>query len=177
MTCPTPSALANHIRYKHLVEKPFKCELCEYAGKTQHDVKAHLKVHYEEVELACTEPGCTFRCRAQQTMKKHFLKAAISKTVLVYRSAVSLILSTLRMRVEADVFTESLSDAPEHRVGVLLPPVRQAVQPWRLPHQTPHQAAPVQLAQWSLPLPVQQRRDHRGVQGRLSHIDTSLFLS
>ena len=42
MTCPTPSALANHIRYKHLVEKPFKCELCKYAGKTQHDVKAHL---------------------------------------------------------------------------------------------------------------------------------------
>ena len=89
MTCPTPSALANHIRYKHLVEKPFKCELCEYAGKTQHDVKAHLKVHYEEVELACTEPGCPFRCRAQQTMKKHFLKAAISKNVLVFRSVFS----------------------------------------------------------------------------------------
>eukprot|EP00092_Neocalanus_flemingeri_P017290 GFUD01018700.1.p1 GENE.GFUD01018700.1~~GFUD01018700.1.p1 ORF type:complete len:622 (-),score=135.52 GFUD01018700.1:151-2016(-) len=74
MTCPTPSSLSNHMRYKHVKEKPFSCEFCDYKGKTQHDVKGHMRVHYEEVELNCTESGCSFSCRAQSTMKLHFMK-------------------------------------------------------------------------------------------------------
>jgi len=74
MTCPTPSSLSNHLRYKHMKDKPFACEFCDYKGKTQHDVKGHMRVHYEEVELSCTEPGCSFSCRSQSTMKLHFLK-------------------------------------------------------------------------------------------------------
>lgn len=30
MTCPTPSSLSVHIRYRHLTSKPFKCRFCEY---------------------------------------------------------------------------------------------------------------------------------------------------
>ena len=74
MTCPTPSSLSNHMRYKHMKDKPFSCEFCNYKGKTQHDVKGHMRIHYEEVELNCTETGCTFSCRAQSTMKSHFMK-------------------------------------------------------------------------------------------------------
>ena len=74
MTCPTPSSLKSHVRYKHLTEKPYKCEFCDYTGKTQHDVKGHLKVHYAEVELKCGEEGCDYKCRAQATLKKHFLR-------------------------------------------------------------------------------------------------------
>jgi predicted RNA-binding Zn-ribbon protein involved in translation (DUF1610 family) len=42
MTCPTPSALANHVRYRHATEKPFPCSRCEYRGKTLHDLKVGL---------------------------------------------------------------------------------------------------------------------------------------
>ena len=75
MTCPTPSSLRSHMRYKHVTDKPYKCEFCDYTGKTQHDVKGHMKVHYEDVELKCGEEGCEYRCRAQATLKKHFLRS------------------------------------------------------------------------------------------------------
>jgi hypothetical protein len=30
-TCPSPSGLIMHIRYKHLANKPFKCNVCAFA--------------------------------------------------------------------------------------------------------------------------------------------------
>lgn len=30
MTCPTPHTLSHHIRHRHLDEKPFSCEYCDY---------------------------------------------------------------------------------------------------------------------------------------------------
>ena len=75
MTCPTPSSLRSHMRYKHLTEKPFKCEFCDYAGKTQHDVKGHEKVHLLKQELKCGEEGCEYKCRSQASLKKHFLRS------------------------------------------------------------------------------------------------------
>ena len=30
MTCPSPSALRQHVRYRHSEEKPFKCGHCEF---------------------------------------------------------------------------------------------------------------------------------------------------
>lgn len=30
MTCPNPSALKHHIRYKHSSERPYACEFCDY---------------------------------------------------------------------------------------------------------------------------------------------------
>lgn len=30
MTCATPHDLSNHIRHRHLDEKPFSCEYCDY---------------------------------------------------------------------------------------------------------------------------------------------------
>ena len=74
MTCPTPSSLNNHIRYKHIDEKPFACDLCEYKGKTPGDLKGHIRIHYTEEALKCTEAGCDFTCRAQSTLKSHYLK-------------------------------------------------------------------------------------------------------
>ena len=74
MTCPSPSSLNNHIRYKHTDNKPFPCDLCDYRGKTPSDVKGHIQVHYAEVELKCTELECDFSCRSQSTMKMHYLR-------------------------------------------------------------------------------------------------------
>jgi len=74
MTCPTPSSRNNHIRYKHMDDKPFSCDLCDYKGKTPADLKGHIRVHYAEEELKCSESGCDFTCRAQATLKSHYLK-------------------------------------------------------------------------------------------------------
>jgi len=74
MTCPSPSSLNNHIKYKHMDEKPFSCDFCDYRGKTPFDVKGHIRVHYAEIDLKCTEADCEFTCRAQSTMKMHYLK-------------------------------------------------------------------------------------------------------
>ena len=71
MTCPTPSTLTSHIKYRHTTEKPFSCEFCEYRGKTPADIKSHLRVHYNEVKLNCPEEGCDFSCRAKITLKQH----------------------------------------------------------------------------------------------------------
>lgn len=30
MTCPSPSALRNHIKFRHSNEKPYSCDCCEY---------------------------------------------------------------------------------------------------------------------------------------------------
>merc|ERR1712126_117907 len=74
MTCPSPSSLNNHIKYKHMDEKPYSCDFCDYKGKTPFDVKGHIRVHYAEIDLKCTEADCEFTCRALSTMKMHFLK-------------------------------------------------------------------------------------------------------
>jgi len=71
MTCTSPSTLTNHIRYRHTEAKPFSCEFCDYRGKTQADIKSHLRVHYNEVEIRCPEEDCKFVCRSKITMKQH----------------------------------------------------------------------------------------------------------
>lgn len=30
MTCPLPSSLRNHMRFRHSEERPFKCDNCDY---------------------------------------------------------------------------------------------------------------------------------------------------
>jgi len=74
MTCPTPSALNNHVRYRHTEVKPYPCDYCDYRGKSTSDVKSHLRTHYDEIECRCTFPGCTFTCRAQATLKNHIVR-------------------------------------------------------------------------------------------------------
>jgi len=71
MTCTSPSTLANHVRYRHSNQKPFACEFCDYRGKTAADIKSHVRIHYNEVELSCTEEDCQFTCRSKVTMKQH----------------------------------------------------------------------------------------------------------
>ncbi|XP_078055112.1 histone H4 transcription factor isoform X3 [Mustelus asterias] len=52
MTCPAPSALRNHIKFRHSDEKPFRCEYCEYRYKEHEDGYMRLQlVRYESVEL------------------------------------------------------------------------------------------------------------------------------
>ena len=74
MTCATPSTLTSHIRYRHTTARPWQCELCTYRGKTQQDIKSHVRIHYNLAQLHCPEPGCQYSCRSKLTMKNHQVK-------------------------------------------------------------------------------------------------------
>lgn len=51
MTCPSPSGLTAHIRYKHLDFKPFKCHTCDYAWvHTEHN-PADISVQSHQVRF------------------------------------------------------------------------------------------------------------------------------
>lgn len=59
MSCPTPSTLTSHIKYRHTTEKPFSCEFCSYRGKTMADIKSHLRVHYNDVRVSVRRKAVT----------------------------------------------------------------------------------------------------------------------
>ncbi|XP_044268705.1 histone H4 transcription factor-like isoform X2 [Tribolium madens] len=73
MTCPKPSILAKHIRYKHLSEKPYKCNHCDYACVSKHNLDFHLKTHDPDSQLKCTD--CDFECRSSFGLDRHYQKA------------------------------------------------------------------------------------------------------
>ncbi|XP_066993920.2 histone H4 transcription factor isoform X2 [Anabrus simplex] len=72
MTCPTPSSLSVHIRYRHLDSKPFKCGYCEFMAKTQYDMKQHLNTHIAEPLYHCNAEDCDYSCRSLYGISKHF---------------------------------------------------------------------------------------------------------
>ncbi|KAF5282742.1 hypothetical protein FQR65_LT02739 [Abscondita terminalis] len=70
MTCPKPSALATHIRYRHLEERPLKCNICDYRCISKQGLQSHLITHCSEKLIACEE--CDFRCRSMYGLDKHY---------------------------------------------------------------------------------------------------------
>ncbi|KYB27345.1 Histone H4 transcription factor-like Protein [Tribolium castaneum] len=73
MTCPKPSILAKHIRYKHLSERPFKCNYCDYECVSKHNLDFHVKTHDPESEYKCSD--CGYECRSQFGLDRHYQKA------------------------------------------------------------------------------------------------------
>ncbi|XP_068187446.1 histone H4 transcription factor [Antennarius striatus] len=71
MTCPSPSSLRNHIKFRHSNEKPYSCEYCEYRCKNMIDLRKHLDTHSSDPAFHCDVPGCSFTSRALGTMKLH----------------------------------------------------------------------------------------------------------
>lgn len=69
MTCTRPAALARHIRHRHMNERPYKCNLCEYASCSKQNLETHLITHCSEKLMACDE--CSFRCRSMASLDKH----------------------------------------------------------------------------------------------------------
>lgn len=70
MTCSSASALATHIRYRHLKDKPFKCVECEYRCVRESDLNQHVQlVHTKEVHR-CEEPGCNYTVRTYQSLRR-----------------------------------------------------------------------------------------------------------
>ncbi|KAM6312438.1 histone H4 transcription factor [Podargus strigoides] len=74
MTCPLPSSLRNHIRFRHSEERPFKCDYCDYGCKNLIDLRKHLDTHSKEPAYRCEFEGCSFAARSLYSIKLHCRK-------------------------------------------------------------------------------------------------------
>lgn len=72
MTCPTPSGLKSHLRYRHTNDKPFKCQHCEHSCKTSADLRKHMESHTMEVPFQCHFPNCDYGARTYSSLSNHF---------------------------------------------------------------------------------------------------------
>ncbi|XP_028930413.1 histone H4 transcription factor isoform X2 [Ornithorhynchus anatinus] len=74
MTCPLPSSLRNHIRFRHSDDRPFKCDYCDYSCKNLIDLRKHLDTHSKEPAYRCEFEGCDFSARSLCSIKSHHRK-------------------------------------------------------------------------------------------------------
>ncbi|XP_042738505.1 histone H4 transcription factor [Lagopus leucura] len=74
MTCPLPSSLRNHIRFRHSEERPFKCDYCDYRCKNLIDLRKHLDTHSKEPAYRCEFEACSFTARSLCSIKLHYRK-------------------------------------------------------------------------------------------------------
>ncbi|KAJ8958907.1 hypothetical protein NQ318_019675 [Aromia moschata] len=73
MTCPKPSILAKHIRFKHVKFKPYKCTHCPKAFIDKQNLDTHLKTHSSVKSMKCEQ--CDFRCRTKIGLDNHYIRA------------------------------------------------------------------------------------------------------
>ena len=77
MTCPVPSALAQHMAYRHFQVKSFGCDYegCQYRAKTNADLRNHMRSHLPEDShdafYHCEEVDCEFKAKSKATVKQH----------------------------------------------------------------------------------------------------------
>nr|KAF6324600.1 histone H4 transcription factor [Myotis myotis] len=74
MTCPLPSSLRNHMRFRHSEDRPFKCDCCDYSCKNLIDLRKHLDTHSKEPAYRCDFENCNFSARALCSVKSHYRK-------------------------------------------------------------------------------------------------------
>ncbi|RXM94029.1 Histone H4 transcription factor [Acipenser ruthenus] len=74
MTCPSPSSLRNHIKFRHSNEKPYRCEYCEYSCKNLIDLRKHLDTHSTVPAYSCEFTDCGFTARSLYSIKSHYKK-------------------------------------------------------------------------------------------------------
>ncbi|XP_066495450.1 histone H4 transcription factor isoform X1 [Tiliqua scincoides] len=74
MTCPLPSSLRNHIRFRHSEERPFKCNYCDHSCKNLIDLRKHLDTHSKEPAYRCEFEACSFSARSLCSIKLHYKK-------------------------------------------------------------------------------------------------------
>ncbi|XP_047548794.1 histone H4 transcription factor isoform X2 [Lutra lutra] len=74
MTCPLPSSLRNHMRFRHSEDRPFKCDCCDYSCKNLIDLRKHLDTHSKEPAYRCDFENCSFSARSLCSIKSHYRK-------------------------------------------------------------------------------------------------------
>ncbi|XP_055539638.1 uncharacterized protein LOC129726684 isoform X1 [Wyeomyia smithii] len=71
MMWPSRKALAYHIRYRHVEEKPFKCLVCSHRAVTARDLRIHASIHETDHLKRCKEAGCTAAYKSEISLRKH----------------------------------------------------------------------------------------------------------
>ncbi|XP_021573348.1 histone H4 transcription factor isoform X6 [Carlito syrichta] len=74
MTCPLPSSLRNHMRFRHSEDRPFKCDCCDYSCKNLIDLQKHMDTHSKEPAYRCDFENCSFSARSLCSVKSHYRK-------------------------------------------------------------------------------------------------------
>lgn len=69
MTCPSPSALAKHIRQRHIAVKPFQCRSCAFQTALKKDLERHIMTQHEQHVYACEEFDCDFETPSYYMMR------------------------------------------------------------------------------------------------------------
>ncbi|XP_064644428.1 uncharacterized protein LOC135498163 isoform X2 [Lineus longissimus] len=72
MTCPNPSTLNAHIKYRHSDEKPYECERCQHKTKSAGDLRRHMEVHNEKKMFKCEFPGCDYSHKTFHGVSYHY---------------------------------------------------------------------------------------------------------
>lgn len=85
MSCPSPSALANHCRYKHSEAKPYRCDLCPYKAKSVGDLNAHEERIHEGITNHCPYPNCKYKSKSQSNVRVHVQKVHDGASGQLYR--------------------------------------------------------------------------------------------
>ncbi|XP_071957799.1 histone H4 transcription factor-like [Antedon mediterranea] len=71
MTCPAPSGVLKHIRWRHSNEKPFPCQYCDLSFKTMSALRYHLDCHNQQPIYECCFEVCKFRSTTLSTLQSH----------------------------------------------------------------------------------------------------------
>ncbi|KAK0074127.1 hypothetical protein PV325_008739 [Microctonus aethiopoides] len=65
------ASLAKHIRYRHVPVRPFHCQLCSHATKSQQDLDSHMTVHTNGPNFFCNNEGCSYTCKNAYVLDRH----------------------------------------------------------------------------------------------------------
>ncbi|XP_030746407.1 histone H4 transcription factor-like [Sitophilus oryzae] len=71
MTCPKPSMLAKHYRYKHMDIRSFACSFCDKKFVAKCNLNTHLLTHQEK-PFKCDQ--CEFGCKSKIGLTNHMIK-------------------------------------------------------------------------------------------------------
>ncbi|KAJ7401622.1 CCCTC-binding factor like protein [Pitangus sulphuratus] len=67
----TRGELSRHRRYKHTLEKPFKCTICEYCSVEASKMRRHVRSHTGERPYPCDL--CSYASKDAYKLKRHML--------------------------------------------------------------------------------------------------------
>ncbi|KAH0539269.1 histone H4 transcription factor [Cotesia glomerata] len=71
MSCESPASLAKHVRYRHVSTRPFRCQLCTHAAKSEQDLDSHMTVHTNGPNFYCNNEGCSYTCKNAYVLDRH----------------------------------------------------------------------------------------------------------
>ncbi|XP_055845881.1 histone H4 transcription factor [Episyrphus balteatus] len=74
MTCNSSNALATHIRYRHLKDRPIRCPDCDYSCVTKSDLAKHKRHIHIKCTQRCGEAGCSYTVKSYHSLRKHYLE-------------------------------------------------------------------------------------------------------